>query len=94
MSIATTTRRLGLVAAGLVVAGSLASCGGHDDGNPTPPPPAPTSNTPPASAAGSVDGFIAYLKTVVAVPLDTSDPLDVSTFVAPTSDVTEPDPTI
>ena len=88
-----TLRRIVLVGAGLAVAAAVASCGGHDDGNPSSPPAAAT-NTPPASAAASVGGFIAFMKTVVAVQLDMSQPLDVSNFVAPTSDTTLPDPTI
>ena len=69
----------------------LASCGGSgsDNGNPTPTPP-PVSNTPPASAGASVDGFIAFLKTVVPTFPENTETLDVVTFVAPVSDNTEP----
>ncbi len=90
-----TLRRVVLVGTGLAVAAAVASCGGHDDGNQSSPPAATTTtNVPPASAAASVSGFIAFMKTVVAVQLDMSQPLDVSNFVAPTSDTTLPDPTI
>lgn len=72
----------------------LASCGGGgDDGGNDNTPPAP-SNTPPASASSSVDGFIAYLQGLVVTRQDTSEPLDVTAFVAPTSDTTEPDASI
>jgi hypothetical protein len=75
-------------------AGALASCGGsdHDDNNV--PPVAIDFNIPPASASASVDGFIAFMKGVVATTPDTLAPLDVANFVAPTSDTTEPDQTI
>ena len=82
--------------AAIAVTVLLASCGGSDDGTPAPvtPPTTPvSSNTPPASASATSDGFIAYLKTIVPTKPDTTDPLDVATFVAPTS-TGDPDPSI
>ena len=81
-------KSLGVLGAAAVLT-ILASCGGSsDNGNPTPTP--PVSNTPPASAGTSVDGFIAFLKTVVPTFPENTEPLDVVTFVAPVSDNTEP----
>ena len=80
-------------AAAIAVTVLLASCGGSDDGAPPPAPPPVVSNTPPASASASSDGFIAYLKTVVPTKPETTDPLDVATFVAPKSEG-DPDPSI
>lgn len=83
-----TMRRIATVG----ILGLLASCGGGGGGDDVPPP-APT-NQPPASASQDVPGFIAYLKTVVPTMPDASEPLDVTAFVAPTSDTAEPDVSI
>ncbi len=76
----------------------LASCGGSDDGSPETPTPTPVvpvdSNRPPASASTTTDGFIAFLKTLVVTTPETTTPLDVADFVAPTSETALPDPTI
>ena len=82
MTKATVVRRAWVGAVALCVATLVASCGGSDNGSPPPATP-PASNMPPASASGSVDGFIAYLKTLVVTQQDTVEPLDVVTFVAP-----------
>ncbi len=84
------------VAAGLAataVVTMLASCGGSDDGQPVVAPPV-ASNTPPASASVDVDGFIAFLKILVPTQPDTTQPLDVTAFVAPMTDTGLPDPSI
>jgi hypothetical protein len=84
-------------ARGAVVVGAasaLASCGGSDHNDNNAPPTSVDFNVPPASASASVSGFIAFVKGVVATTPDTLAPLDVASFVAPTSDTTEPDPTI
>ena len=86
-------RRVGVVGTGLAALLLLASCGGSDDGNP-PVVTAPVSNTPPASASADVGGFIAYVKTVVASSSDTSSPIDLTGFVAPTDDTGPFDTTI
>jgi hypothetical protein len=71
----------------------MASCGGSDNGSPPVATP-PASNTPPASASASVAGFIAYLKILVATTPETTGPLDLTNFVAPTDDTAPFDPTI
>lgn len=87
-------RLTGLAVAGLALATTLAACGGSDDTDNTPPTPPVASNTPPASASASSSGFIAYLKTLVVTTPETSEPLDVASFVAPTDDTGAFDPTI
>ena len=85
-------RSVAAALAGAAMLVALASCGGgHDDGNPTPTPP-PVSNTPPDSASASLQGFIDYLKILVATMQDSAEPLDVNAFVAPVSDTADPDP--
>lgn len=86
-------RGVSIALAGLVTVMALASCGGgNDNGGPPPAPPPAASNQPPPSASSSVAGFIAYLKTLVVTKQDTVEPLDLTGFVAPVSDTTEPDP--
>lgn len=78
----------GLLAA-LGVAALLTACGG--DYNSTP---AATSQVP-ASASQSIDGFIAYLKLLVATDTavaDTLEPVDTSMVSAPTDETSEPQP--
>ena len=67
----------------------LSGCGGGDDS--APPTPAATAAVP-ASASLSVDGFIGYMKALVASAADTLEPVDVSAVTPPTSDTTEPTP--
>jgi hypothetical protein len=79
----------GLLAA-LVVAALVSACGGGDY---TSTPPA-TSQVP-ASASQSIDGFIAYLKLLVATDTavaDTLEPVDTSMVTAPTDETSEPQP--
>ena len=71
--------------AALVAATVLAACGGGDD---NPPPPA-TAQVP-ASASQSVDGFIGYLRELVASMADLLEPVDTSAVVPPADDVGEP----
>lgn len=73
----------GLAAAAVIV--TLASCGGHDDGAPVPA--VADTNMPPASASATVGGFIAYLKVLTATAPETTSPLDLTGFVAPTDDI-------
>lgn len=73
--------------AALAVAAILAACGGGGDGNTTTP--APTDQVP-ASASASADGFIAYLKALVASAADMLEPVDTSAVQAKTDDVGEP----
>lgn len=90
----TAMRRAIAVVAGAAALATLASCGGHDDGGPTPTPTPVATNTPPASASASVDGFIAFLKTLVPTKPETTEPLDVTGFTAPTTETGDPDPSI
>jgi len=71
--------------AALVAATVLAACGGGDD---NPPPPA-TAQVP-ASASQSVDGFIGYLRELVASMADLLEPVDTSAVVPPADDAGEP----
>jgi hypothetical protein len=73
-----------LLAAALA-AGVLAACGGGD--NNAPPP--PTAQVP-ASASQSVEGFISYLRDLVASMADTLEPVDTSVVTPPTDDTAEP----
>ena len=70
--------------AALSVAALLAACGGGDHN--TPPP---TSEVP-ASASASVDGFIDYLKKLVASSADMLEPVDTAAVTGPTDETSEP----
>jgi len=72
--------------AAVIAAAVLGACGGGDDN--APPPPA-TSEVP-ASASQSVDGFIGYLRLLVASMADMLEPVDTSAVVPPTDDTAEP----
>jgi hypothetical protein len=64
---------------------ALAACGGgggHDE------PPA-TSEVPP-SASASIDGWIDYLKKLVASSADTLEPVDTAGVNGPTDETSEP----
>ena len=74
---------LGVLCAAVV----LTACGGGDDARA--PPPAATVEVP-GSASASVDGFIAYLKELVASAADMLEPVDVSAVTPPASETTEP----
>lgn len=66
------------------LAASLAACGGHSDDDDD-----PTSGVPD-SASQSVDGFIEYLKKLVATAPETLEPVDVSSVTPPTTETAEP----
>lgn len=92
-----TARNTWLMAcAGLGLTLALAACGGGDGGSTTTPttPTTPTQPATPtlATAAASVAGLLDYMKLAVASLLDTAEPTEVSSFVPPTSDTTEPEP--
>ncbi|HEY9238693.1 MAG TPA: hypothetical protein VIP10_07650 [Burkholderiaceae bacterium] len=62
----------------------LAGCfGGSDD------PPAVTEAVP-ASASESSEGFVNYVKALVASSADTLEPVDVSAVTPPANDTGEP----
>jgi len=71
--------------AALAAASVLAACGGGDD-NAAPPP----TTQVPAVASQSVDGFIGYLRDLVASMADMLEPVDTSAVVPPTDDTAEP----
>jgi hypothetical protein len=71
--------------AALMAAAMVTACGGGDD---NPPPPA-TSQVP-VSASQSIDGFIAYLKELVASTADLLEPVDTTGVVGPTDETSEP----
>jgi len=73
--------------AALVAAAVVGACGGGGDGGVAAPP--ATSQVPP-SASTSVDGFISFLKDLVASAADTLEPVDTGTVLAPTDDVGDP----
>jgi hypothetical protein len=62
----------------------LAACGGggHDD--------PPATSEVPASASASVDGFVDYLKKLVAASADTLEPVDTAAVTGPTDETSEP----
>ncbi len=70
--------------AAVAVAAVLAACGGNDFKNP------PATSSVPASASASVNGFIAYLKELVASAADMLEPVDTSMVTGPTDDTLEP----
>ena len=81
-----------LFAATIAAAGTLAACGGGDGDYAAVPP---ATSQVPASASASNDGFIAYLKLLVASSADLLDPVDTSMVTAPPVDDTSlPDPSI
>ncbi len=73
--------------AALGAAAFVAACGGNDFQNDNQP--AATSEVP-ASASQSVDGFIAYLKRLVASSADMLEPVDTAGVTGPTDETSEP----
>lgn len=69
--------------ASLLVAALMGACGGGDG-----PPPA--TEKVPASAGASVNGFIDYLRELVASMDDTLEPVDVTSLTPPLDNVGEP----
>lgn len=69
----------------LGTAAFVAACGGNDFQS----EPSATSEVP-ASASQSVDGFIAYLKRLVASSADMLEPVDTSGVTGPTDETSEP----
>jgi hypothetical protein len=71
----------------LCTAAALSGCGGGSD---TPPPAPAVTSEVPAAASQSVDGFIGYLKALVASAADALEPVDVSAVTPPSDDTAEP----
>ncbi len=72
--------------AALVAAAVVGACGGGG-GDDNPPP---ATSQVPGSASQSVDGFISFLRELVASAADMLEPVDTSGVVAPTDDTSEP----
>ena len=72
--------------AAAIAAGVLGACGGGGDDNAAPPA---TAQVPPI-ASQSVDGFIGYLRDLVASMADMLEPVDTSAVTPPTDDTAEP----
>ena len=71
--------------AALAVAALVAACGGNDyQSNP------PATSEVPASASASVNGFIAYLKALVASAADMLEPVNTAAVTGPTDETSEP----
>ncbi len=71
--------------AALAAATVLAACGGNDFQNDP-----PATSEVPASASQSIDGFIGYLKLLVASAADMLEPVDTSMVVGPSDETSEP----
>jgi len=76
----------------LCAATVLVACGGGGGDDNSPPPPPPATVEVPGSASASVDGFVAYLKELVASAADLLEPVDVSAVTPPGSETAEPAP--
>jgi hypothetical protein len=76
--------RPGTVAAALAVAALVSACGGNDFREQD------ATSEVPASASESSDGFIAYLRRLVASAADALEPVDTSMVTAPKDDTGEP----
>jgi nitrous oxide reductase accessory protein NosL len=72
--------------AALTAAAVVTACGGGGDDNPPPPATAQV----PASASQSIDGFIAYLKDLVASAADMLEPVDTTGVTGPSDETSEP----
>ena len=70
--------------AAMSVVALLAACGGDTISTP------PATSQVPASASQSIDGFIAYLKLLVASAADTLEPVDTSMVTGPKDETSEP----
>ena len=72
--------------AALSAAAFVAACGGGGDNTP------PATSEVPASASASVDGFVDYLKKLVASAADMLEPVDTAAVAGPTEETSEPKP--
>ncbi len=80
--------RIKLTLAVIAVATLAVACGGSDFVSSP-----PATSQVPASASQTIDGFIAYLKALVATPTataDTLEPVDTSMVTPPTDETSEP----
>lgn len=74
------------ILAALSGAALLAGCGGGGHDAP------PATSEVPASASASIDGFVDYLKKLVASSADTLEPVDTAAVTGPTDETSEPKP--
>ena len=72
------------ILAALSAAALVAACGGGGDNSP------PATSEVPASASASVDGFVVYLKKLVASAADMLEPVDTAAVLPPADDTGEP----
>ncbi|WP_348755195.1 hypothetical protein [uncultured Aquincola sp.] len=76
-----------LAAGTLALAGCFGGSDDHDDGG--------TANGPldavPATASADTGGFIAYLKSLVALQAEDREPVGIDAVTPPQSDTTEPE---
>jgi len=72
--------------AAICAASVLVACGGGGGDDSAPP----ATTQVPASASGSVDGFISYLRALVASMADMLEPVDTSAVSPPSDDTAEP----
>jgi len=73
------------VLAALSTAALVAACGGGGGDDP-----APATSEVPASASTSIDGFVDYLKKLVASSADMLDSVDTAAVTGPTDETSEP----
>jgi hypothetical protein len=88
-------RKIHLLSASLLAAVILAGCGGGGGGGGgfggVPIGTAPPPSNPPPVMTDPYDAFIAYVKGLIDMALDTAEPADVAAFdPPPTSDTKEP----
>ena len=70
--------------AGLATTALVTACGGDDFRS------APATSEVPASASQSIDGFIAYLRELVASPAEGLEPVDTTGVTGPSDETNEP----
>jgi len=85
----TNISRLKTCAAAFAVVLLTVSCGSSSDDSA--PPPTATQAQEDAAASGSVAGFIAFIRTLIAsMTLDTNEPRDVGGITPPVTETAEP----
>jgi len=72
------------ILAALSAAALVAACGGGGDHSP------PATSEVPTSASASFDGFIDYLRKLVASSADMLEPVDTAVVTGPTDETGEP----
>lgn len=87
-----TLRMVAALLASLVLAACGGGGGGGGVGSTTPVVPPPVADDGvPATAQGSVNGLLIFMKTVAAVMLDTNEPRNLGDASLPVSEDMEPD---